>query len=333
VNSGEMHDGMKYRNSLLDDDDENDCEEGLDNENEEEVLFSSGSMGGDNGNQVSSIDSENHVAKKENDNDETTVIPLPNEGNPQNGCNKTDEISISPTATTSTSLAEFDSLVMYSSQRTNGHDEATHKKSTSRKRHRSLPALLARAAFLNPNFRSTLHEAFKECCTDARRASFLEHYFGHFMTKKEVEINSRNEQDKLNGHKNLEYHANENDPTSSTNQRKLLEIYMDLLRFRDVVKACSDFDREKLLEYARTITSKFITDDGDSDIGHNGNTLPEYVVHVAFGGTECVQSLKRALADEDEFFEEAQGDGFHKIREALGIFLSTQEPFFNVSGI
>lgn len=327
MNSGEMHSGIRCRNSLLDVNDENDCEEGRDSENEEEILFGSGSMGGDNGNEASYNRYEKDISNTENDHDETPATSLPNENNHQNGCNKTDGISISSPATPSTSLAEFDSLVMYSSQRTNCHDEATHKKSTSHKRRRSLLALLARAAFLNPIFRNTLHEAFKECCTDARRASFLEHYFGHFMTEKEVEIDSRKEPDKQNKHKNHVYHANDNDPTSSTNQRKLLEIYMDLLRFRDVVKACSDFDREKLLEYARTITSKFITDDGDSGIGNNGKALPEYFVHVAFGGTECVQSLKRALADEDEFFEEAQGDGFHRIREALGSYLSMQEHF------
>eukprot|EP00804_Cyclotella_cryptica_P017386 CCRYP_016637-RA/>CCRYP_016637-RA protein AED:0.01 eAED:0.01 QI:87/1/1/1/1/1/3/866/1626 len=318
-----MHAGIG-RNSLLDDDDDddNDCAEGHDHENEEEVLFSSENMGGDLDSQASSNKSLSNVANKENDDDET-----PNESNPQNGCNETDGNSTLPISTTSPSSAEFDALVMYASQRTNGRNEASLKKSNSHKRHRSLATVLARAAFLNPNFRNTLHEAFKECCTDARRASFLEHYFLHFMTKKEVEINSRNEQEKQNGHKNIEYHANDSDPTSSTNQRKLLEIYMDLLKFRDVVKACSDFDRENLLEYARTVSSKFIIDDGDSNMAQSGNTLPEYVVYVAFGGTECVQSLKRALADEDEFFEEAEGDGFYKIREALGSFLSTQEPF------
>jgi hypothetical protein len=217
---------------------------------------------------------------------------------------------------------ELDKLIAYSGQRTNGHEHEDEDQPTANKQP-PLPTLLARAAFLNPILRSTLHEAFKECCSDPRKANFLDHFFSEFMTRKETEAKAKKERDKANGRKSPEVNEDANDATSSTNQRKLLEIYLDLIRFRDEASVCST---KQLLESARVISTKFLPD-ADNDLDRNVQTLPEYVAYIAFGGTENLQSLKRALTDEDEFFEDANHDGFHKCRENLGVFLSMQEHF------
>lgn len=213
---------------------------------------------------------------------------------------------------------QIDKLIMYSAQRTNSHEDEDQSTSNS-----TLSALLARAAFLNATFRSTLHEAFKECCVDPRKANFLEHFFSEYMTRKEVEAKAKYERDRANGIKNAQFVEDENDPTSSINQKKLLEIYLDLVRFRNEATVCST---KQLLDSARSISSKFLPD-ADNDIDKNVQTLPEYVSYIAFGGTENLQSLKRALTDEDEFFEDQEHDGFYKCRENLGVFLSMQEHF------
>jgi hypothetical protein len=213
---------------------------------------------------------------------------------------------------------EFDKLVMYSSQRTNGHEEQDESQSITSKSLTPLPSKLARAAFLNPNFRNTLHEAFKECCNDPRKANFLEHFYSEFRTKKEAEAKSK---ERDNGHKNGDVLEDVNDATTSTNQRKLLDIYLALVKFRDEATVCSTI---QLLETARGIAIQFLPDDIDSNL-----TLPEYVAHLAFGGAEKLQALKRALNDEDEFFEDAQHDGFYHVREQLGVFLSMQQHFLS----
>ena len=218
---------------------------------------------------------------------------------------------------------ELESLLFHASQRTNGHeDNDGNQPRVNNKHHQSLPAILARAAFLNPILRSTLHEAFKECCSDPRKANFLEHFFSEYVTKKELEARTKCERDKANG-KKIDYVEDENDATSSTNQKKLLDIYFHLIRFRNEATVCST---KQLLESARVISDKFLPD-ADNDISQNIQTVPEYVAYIAFGGTENLQSLKRALTDEDEFFEDADHDGFHQCREEIGVFLSMQEHF------
>lgn len=282
----ETHAAMSTRNSLLDRDDQD----------AEEVLFGSDSpvkvLNGGNHSQSTETHMPNNTAHA----DAAKDIPQDN---------------------------ELESLFLHASQRTNGHEDGDGDQATvNNKQHQYLPAILARAAFLNPILRSTLHQAFKECCTDPRKFNFLEHFYSEYATNKELEARMKCERDKANG-KKVDYAEDENDATSSTNQKKLLDIYFRLIRFSNEATVCST---KKLLESARLISDTFLPD-ADIDINQNMQTVPEYVAYIAFGGTENLQSLKRALTDEDEFFEDADHDGFHKCREELGIFLSNQSHF------
>ena len=95
-----------------------------------------------------------------------------------------------------------------------------------------------------------------------------------------------------------------------------LELYLELCKFHDAMMVCSVSDREKLLDYARSI---YWADP------RNDNRLPEYVTLAALGGMEQVQAVQFALRDEDEFFEMGNngGDGFHSIRISAESFWST----------
>lgn len=304
--------------------------DGDDGEDDEEVCFSSPSKDREHNNPGLDVSSDNqneyHDEEKKGDDMEscdfgekkgTETETFSDQLNHSSTTDvlSADESSGAQTPTHSKPTNDFDTLVHYASRRTNRQDEDAQEQ---------IPTLLARAAFLNPIFRTTLHEAFKECCTDPRRANFLEHFFQHFTTRKEAEMAARNEQGNKKGHKNLEYQVNDNDATSSKNQRILLEVYIDLLKFRSAASV-EYFDKEKLLETARAISSKILIE--DTDIVRSADALPESVVTVACGGIECMHHLKRAISDEDDFFDEVHGDGFCKIRDNLGTFLSMQEHF------
>ena len=198
---------------------------------------------------------------------------------------------------------EFDKLLTYASQPTNNHDQIQ-------------PNLLARAAFLNPLFRNTLHFAFKECCNDPRKANFLVHFFSEYKTRKEeTKAKEKTGTSSVNTEE-------ENDAASSTNQRKLLDIYLDLVQFRNEATVGST---KRLLDRAWGIAAKFLPEANDDILTEP--SVSEYVAYIAFGGTEHLQSLKRALTDEDEFFEDVTKDGFYQCRENLGMYLSMQEHF------
>jgi hypothetical protein len=210
---------------------------------------------------------------------------------------------------------DIESLSAYAAHRTNTHEpcdsEFQHKRAS----------LLKRVALLNPVIRSALSRSLAECVSDPRRYSFLEHYFRNYRTKKELgEINV--------GQKAT---IDQDDVASSTNQMRLLELYLELCKFRDATTLCSVLGREKLLKYARLIAGRFLLEDNSAKVISNGNCLSEYVAHVALGGIEKVQAVRFALRDEDEFFEcePGDGDGFHFIRLSLEEFLSTQESFLS----
>lgn len=221
TNKMELH-GEVSASSLLDDDDDEDVDA-------EEVLFSSDS-------------------------------PIKNLGNQLKDCMKNGVDENKPMETVIVQ-EELDKLITYSGQRTNGHGNEDENQPTTN-RQTPLPTLLTRAAFLNPILRSTLHEAFKECCSDPRKANFLDHFFSEFLTRKERETKTKKERDRANGQTSTEVDDDDvNDATSSTNQRKLLEIYLDLVRFRDEASVCST---SQLLESARVISAKFLPNTDDN---------------------------------------------------------------------
>ena len=210
---------------------------------------------------------------------------------------------------------DIDTLSVYAAHRTNAYDT-----SDAEIRHRRI-SFLKRSALFNPVIRSALHESLLECVLDPRRFSFLEHFFKNFQSKKEIDAQARS------GGQDTMLEEDINDVTSSANQRRLLELYVELCKFHDVMMLCSESDRERLLEYARTISTRFL-DDNSTNKSNDKICLPEYVAHVALGGMEKVQAVKFALNDEDEFFE-GDGDGFQSIRSSLATFLSTQESFLS----
>lgn len=273
-------------------------EKGDDCEEEEEVLFNSQSMDGEDEGAADISATVSIEFKRESD--------------------------VALFSTPSPSTEDIATLAIYASHRTNGHDQdeqlSLSKGSPRKKQQHPLPVMLERAALFNSEFRTTLYEAFKETCKDPRRCNFLEHFFQNFLSMKEIEIKKRNEHNKRRGVKHYEHQNDKNDAKSSENQQKLLRLYLEMLRFNSAVKVCSESEnRETLLEYARSISEGFL--------GHD--ELPEYVSYVALGGTENVQSVRRALDDEDEFLDSNGGDGFITIRESLGRFLATQESFLS----
>ncbi|KAL9179777.1 hypothetical protein ACHAXT_007747 [Thalassiosira profunda] len=200
-------------------------------------------------------------------------------------------------------------LLEYASHRTNGPGSDGE---TQRQR----AATLKRAALFSPHFRSALHLSLAECVVDPRRYSFLEHFF-------------RNWKDTEGDGGDQEAEEDDNDATSAPNQRRMLALYLELCTFRNALSACSASDRETLLDYARTISQRFLPEDGAPDQSGAGR-LPEHVAHLALGGTEKVQGVRFALRDEDEFFSGDGGShGFDDVRSSLGAFLSTQESYLS----
>lgn len=211
---------------------------------------------------------------------------------------------------------DIDILLEYAAHRTNTHKDAETLQMRS--------VLLKRASLFNSDVRMALRLSLVECCRDPRRYSFLEHFFKNTYRSR----NERKAKKERSGYEAKV--AEENDVTSSVNQRRLLELYMELLKFRDVIAVCSASDREKLLDHAQKISRLFLSEDGASPDQSNDDRLSEYVAHVALGGTEKVQAVRFALRDEDEFFEgRDDGDGFHGVRSSLEEFLSIQESFLS----
>jgi hypothetical protein len=213
---------------------------------------------------------------------------------------------------------DIDNLSTYAAHRSNEHDaydtEFQHNRAS----------LLKPVALFNPDFRSALRGSLVECVSDPRRCSFLEYYFRNYRSKKELDGVTDVGQ-------NAKVENDHDDIASSTNQRRLLELYLELCKFHEAMMLCSVFEREKLLKYARLIAARFLSEDDGAKDKFNGNCLSEYVAHVALGGMEQVQAVRFALRDEDEFFEgdPGDGDGFHFIRLSLEAFLSTQESFLS----
>jgi hypothetical protein len=118
------------------------------------------------------------------------------------------------------------------------------------------------------------------------------------------------------------------DVTSSSNQIRLLDLYLELYKFREVLLLCSLLDKEKLLTYARSIAARFLSDHVSADDKANGNCLSDYVGYIALGGMEQVQAVRFALRDDDDFFDDSS-DGFDAIRCSLESFLSTHESFIS----
>lgn len=172
----------------------------------------------------------------------------------------------------------------------------------------------------NSGKNEALRLSLSECVADPRRYSYLVHFFKNYQSKKELELKECNGEDTT---------VDDNDVTSSKNQLRLLELYLDLCQFHNAMLVCSVPDREKMLSQARKISTRFLLDD-DADDQHDSSVLPEYVAHVALGGMEKVQAVKFALRDEDDFFEgDNGGDGFDSIRSSLQAFLSTQDSYLS----
>lgn len=206
---------------------------------------------------------------------------------------------------------EIDTLLFYASRRTNGHSA------------QKLTVILERVALTNSEFRVALRRSLVECCSDPRRSKFLKCYFNKYKSRKEVEEKNRKEKRFRSISHALRREANDNDLSSSHIQQQLLELYLELLQFHDATLICSDSDRERLLNRARYISTRFLA----FDCSGNSSPLPEFVADVALGGVEEVLSVRRAIEDEDDFFDSEDGDGFSSIRSSLEAFLSLQESY------
>ncbi|KAL7542840.1 hypothetical protein ACHAXR_012149 [Thalassiosira sp. AJA248-18] len=308
-------------NSLLDDDGEEDEEsvkDAGDDSEEEEVFFGSPAKQESGSNVGVDIPASGANEQNESENSESSNdVPLPN-ADSDNDSDKLEAKSETLRTQSSNSSAatifyDIETLKDYASHRTN-----THGTDTEKQKKRSL--LLKRAALFNSDFRNALRHSLLECVMDPRRYSFLEHFFKNYQSSKELEFQERKG-------KKQEATADDNDVTSSKNQRRLLELYLELCKFHDITMVCSVSDRENLLSYARKISTLFLPDEGADQ---QDSCLPEYVAHVALGGMEKVQAVRFALRDEDEFFEsDTGGDGFDIIRSSLEAFLSTQESYLS----
>mmetsp|Transcript_7437 Transcript_7437/g.16861 ORF Transcript_7437/g.16861 Transcript_7437/m.16861 type:complete len:1957 (+) Transcript_7437:3-5873(+) len=300
-------------NSLLDNDDDEDDESvedhgGIDDGREEEVSFNSPGKAVPQS-QLGDFGSADNARS----NKPESRVP-------------TTQAQVNPTNTMS---IDIDILYAYASHRTNTliMDDTTETATATQQQH-TRTSQLKRAALFHPRVRNALHLSLVECTRDPRRFSFLEHYFKNYQSKKEMDKNVRN------GGRGANKVDDNNDVTSSKNQRQLLELYMELCQFHNAMRVCSVSDREKLLDYAKAISTRFLLEENN---GSNKYCLPEHVAHVALGGMEQVQAVRFALRDEDEFFEmgnnngdgDNDGDGFHSIRSSLEAFLATQESFLS----
>ncbi|KAK1747786.1 DENN domain-containing protein [Skeletonema marinoi] len=206
----------------------------------------------------------------------------------------------------------IDTLSFYASRRTNGHSA------------QKLPVILERVALTNSEFRAALQRSLVECCSDPRRSKFLKCYFNRYESRREVEQKKKKKEKRFKSISHaLRRETNDKDVTSSHIQKQLLELYLELLQFHDATLICSESDRERLLTRARYISTRFLAF-GSSE---NSSTLPEFVADAALGGVEAVVSVRRAIEDEDDFFDCEDGDGFSCIRSSLESFLSLQESY------
>lgn len=205
----------------------------------------------------------------------------------------------------------MDTLMFYASRRTNGHSL------------QKLP-MLERAALTNEEFRVALRHSLVECCSDPRRSKFLKCYFNKYESRKEIEAKTKKEK-RFQSFNALRRDANDKDVTSSEIQQKLLDLYLQLLQFHDATLICSESDRERLLTRAKQISNRFLA----FEYSESSSALPEFVADVALGGVEEVLSVRRAIEDEDDFFDSEDGDGFSSIRTSLEAFLSFQESYLS----
>lgn len=225
-------------------------------------------------------------------------------------------VSIAPASFTTSE--NIDTLAMYASRRTNRRYHIGESSNSF------LLSMLKRALLLSPDFHQTLRYAFVECCCDPRKCNFLKMFFQSYDCVHDADDAAKTELKKGNGPQNrgdLEYSSNMNI------QLQLLDLYLEMRKFRDAVGVCSKSDREQLLDFAKRISNRFLFDANDDE--RKGYRLPEHVIYEALGGSDEVQSVKLALSDEDQFFERDDGDGFHYIRSALEEYMSLQNSFLS----
>jgi len=225
-------------------------------------------------------------------------------------------VSVAPASFTTSE--NIDTLAIYASRRTNGRYQIGESSSSF------LSSMLNRALLLSPDFHQTLRYAFVECCCDPRKCNFLKMFFQSYDCVHDADDATKTELKKGNGTQNrgdLGYSSNMNI------QLQLLDLYLELRKFRDAVGVCSKSNREQLLDFAKRISSRFLFDANDDE--RKGYRLPEHVVYEALGGSDEVQSVKLALSDEDQFFERDDGDGFHYVRSALEEYMSVQNSFLS----
>jgi hypothetical protein len=279
-------------------------------ESEEEVIFGAESTEEDGDDDKTTNDEVQNDADSKSD-------PVPVQTVTVTGSGSDDEKT--PSNTCEPNDDEIDLLAFYASRRTNGHNQVPQLA-------QKLPVILESAALTHPEFRSVLRRSFVECCSDPRRCKFLKCYFyKKYQSRMEVEEKKRKEQRFQNISDALRRQGDVGkDVTCARIQQQLLELYLELLQFHDAARVCSESDRERLLAHARYISTRFLAFD-DSE---NNGALPDFVVELALGGTEQVLSVRRAIEDEDDFFDNCEdGDGFSSMRSCLEAFLSVQEAY------
>ncbi len=311
--------------SLLDNDEDEDSLVSDDAASEEEVSFSSPRKAKGASSECSAVTSDVPAISNHENSDGSYFMSLTSKPgaeevkfNDLNGNSKPDAEPEIIAAQSNPISIDIETLSGYAAHRTNTHDPCDTEIQYKR------ASLLKRVALFNPDIRIALRRSLAECVLDPRRYSYLEYYFRHYRAKKELDelINVGQKANVKNDH---------DDVASSTNQMRLLELYLELCKFRDATTLCFLLEREKLLKYARLIAGRFLLEDYGAIGTSNENCLSEYIAHLALGGIEKVQAIRFALRDEDEFFEcnPGEGDGFHSIRSSLEAFLSTQESFLS----
>ncbi len=315
------------RSSLLDNDEEDDS---VENDvciyGDEEVFFNSPEKGNGSSSNDAIVSDDDPASRKE-ENQSILYAPESNLSTDPDGLqddeDQCEQHNILPdqTATANPSCPiDVDILSAYSSHRTNTsntYDTIDRHKRVSR---------LKREALFNPDFRIALRHSLVECVSDPRRYSYLNHFFKNYRSTRETELQERITTGKQ---------ANEDDligdVKSSMNQYKLLDLYLEMCNFHDVVVVCSTSDRDKLLTHARVIAARFLAEDNVINYLAREHCLPEHIAHIALGGIEKVHAVRFALSDEDEFFEgvAGDGDGFQNVRLSLEAFISTQESFLS----
>ncbi|KAL7545175.1 hypothetical protein ACHAWF_008526, partial [Thalassiosira exigua] len=319
-------------NSLLDDDDDGDDDEGaakdagergVDRE-EEEVCFGTPSkveidgVGGGLGENPASVGEGDGKEGSSQVADYADAVEGSQVSRPA-----TTPAEVIPTIASPTKPPTYsvETLLEYAAHRTNTHGDAEtlYQRLT----------LLKRAALFDPEFRNALRLSLVECVADPRRYSFLEHFFKNYRSKGELE--ARRDPKRGVGDADRRATSEDEEIASSRNQRRLLKLYLELRQFHDVVTVCSASDREKLLDRARWLSTRFIPKDEAGELdANNERCLPEHVSYAALGGIEKVQAVRFSLTDEDAFFEgESGSDGFDDMRLSLEAFLSTQDSFLS----